>query len=109
MVHRADKSKYFLRIEPESAKPVDDALTASLQAAMELPIQSTSVADNPSDKGVTFNAGNGYRGIHFAADGQVYAKAKSATTNIKGGFMKLLDRKSRPLAIWLGIEVDAVF
>ena len=76
MVHRADKSKYFLFIEPDaskkSAKPVDDALTESLQAAMAQAVKGTSAVDNlRDDKGDTFHAGNGYRGMHFAADGLV--------------------------------------
>ena len=77
MVHRADKTKYFLFIEPDpsqkSAQPVNDDLTASLQAAMQQAVKGTSHYANLRDKGESFQTANdgSYRGMHFAADGQV--------------------------------------
>ena len=75
-MHRADNSRYFLFIEPDPAKksttPVDDELTTSLQAALAQATPGTSAYTDVKDKGTSsFNADAGYRGMHFAADGQV--------------------------------------
>jgi hypothetical protein len=73
-MHRADKSKYFLFIEPDARKksstPNDDELTLSLQAALAQSEKGTSDYTNLKDTKGKFTAGAGYRGFHFCEDGE---------------------------------------
>lgn len=72
-MHRADSSNYFLFIEPEASEkakqPVKDELTASLEAALSQAKQGVSDYSNLQSKG-DFTEGGGYRGMHFAEDGE---------------------------------------
>ena len=73
-MHRADNSKYFMFIEPDatqkSTEPVDDALTLSLQLAMEQAVTGTSSYTDLNDAG-SFKTEASYRGMHFCEDGAV--------------------------------------
>ena len=73
-VHREDDSRYFLFIEPDATKksiePVDDDLTASLQAAWDLRVAGTSRYTDLNCPGYFTPSEAGYRGFHFAEDGE---------------------------------------
>ena len=74
-VHREDDSRYFLFIEPDATKksiePVDDDLTASLQSAWDQRVAGTSRYTDLNCPGYFTPSESGYRGFHFAEDGEI--------------------------------------
>ena len=75
-MHRTDTSNYFLFIEPDasqkSAQPVQDELTASVQAAFDSSTMGTSRYNDLDDVPGTFRPKAGtYRGFHIAQDGAI--------------------------------------